>query len=56
MKKRATKVRLHRETLLNLDAVQYVGGGISLTCPDRCDYSGRNTCTTCKVTCTTNFC
>jgi hypothetical protein len=29
----------------------------SFTCyPDRCQYSGRNTCFTCEMTCTTNYC
>lgn len=58
-KTRLRKLVLHRETLRELDRfdLQHVEGGATQTCrPDFCDFSGRNTCTTCQLTCTTNYC
>jgi hypothetical protein len=58
MKKKASKIRLHRETLGRLEeSLRHVGGGLSLTCyPNFCDFSGFNTCQTCKPTCNSNLC
>lgn len=59
MKKKIRKLVLHRETLADLDGsnLQAVYGGATLTCrPVNCDFSGRATCTTCQLTCTTNYC
>jgi hypothetical protein len=65
MKKQMKKLALHRETLAELDRLNLltaVGGATLNTCPSytcypaNCDFSGRNTCTTCQLTCTTNFC
>lgn len=67
MKKNFKKLSLHRETLAELDRPELgrVEGGTgytnytcpSFTCyPDNCWYSGRATCTTCEMTCTTNYC
>lgn len=61
LKKNLKKLTLHRETLLELDRLGswVVGGAASQTCyPDVCDFSARNraTCTTCQMTCTTNYC
>jgi hypothetical protein len=53
------KLVLNRETLVELDRMDlpYAAGGATQTCrPDFCDFSGRNTCTTCQLTCTTNYC
>lgn len=59
MKKRTIKIRLHRETLRNLDPMDEVfgGAGITMTCyPNPCEFSRRATCTTCRLTCTSNLC
>lgn len=66
MKKTLKKLTLHRETLIELDRpdLGWVAGGAtfqytcpSFTCyPDNCDFSRRATCTTCAMTCTTNYC
>ncbi len=66
MKSKTKKLTLHRETLTELDRTQLdpaAGGAtgrytcISFTCyPGICDYSGRRTCFTCEMTCTTNYC
>jgi hypothetical protein len=64
MKRKPKKLSLNRETLAELDRsdIKYVAGGnVSnvATCtqrPDVCDFSGRATCTTCQLTCTTNLC
>lgn len=66
MKKKLKKLALHRETLAELDRsddLQGVAGGATMnTCPSytcypaNCDFSGRNTCATCQLTCTTNLC
>jgi hypothetical protein len=59
VKKGFKKLVLHRETLRELDGLSgVVGGAATQTCqPDYCDFSnGRNTCTTCIATCTTNYC
>lgn len=64
MKRKPKKLSLNRETLADLDKNeirQVVGGGVSnvATCtvqPNHCDFSGRATCTTCQLTCTTNLC
>ncbi len=69
MKKNFKKLRLHRETLAELDrpTLKQVAGADStpydytcpsFTCyPDNCQYSrGRATCTTCNLTCNTNYC
>ncbi len=65
MKKQMKKLALHRETLADLDRLNLkdaVGGATLNTCPSytcypqNCDYSGRNTCTTCQLTCNTNLC
>jgi hypothetical protein len=63
-KNRLKKLALHRETLTDLDhsGLKEVGGGTGYTCPSftcypgRCQYSGQNTCFTCEMTCTTNYC
>jgi len=57
MKKQTKKITLHRETLRALDALHFeavVGGAV--TQRPICEFSGRNTCTTCVLTCTTNRC
>jgi hypothetical protein len=68
VRKTRKKLTLHRETLVELDRadLQPVNGAtgahstcygcISYTCRPACEYSGRNTCTSCQLTCTTNFC
>ncbi len=63
MKRKPKKLSLNRETLTDLDnnVIRHVVGGVSnvasCTCrPNNCDFSGRATCTTCQLTCTTNFC
>ncbi len=65
MRSKTKKLVLHRETLSDLDRSQLgnaAGGGTLQTCPSftcypgNCDYSGRATCLTCKLTCTTNYC
>jgi hypothetical protein len=60
LKKLPKKLVLSRETLVDLDRMELpraLGGAVSQTCrPNFCDFSGRNTCTTCQLTCTTNFC
>jgi hypothetical protein len=65
MKKRSKKLALHRETLAELDRLnlkEAAGGATLNTCPSytcypvNCDFSNRNTCTTCQLTCTTNLC
>jgi hypothetical protein len=58
LKKTPKKLVLCRETLLELDRFDLrAAGGATRTCrPDFCDFSGRATCTTCQLTCTTNFC
>lgn len=63
-KKHLRKLALHRETLAELDRahLQEVAGGTQYTCPSftcypaNCDFSGRATCLTCEMTCTTNYC
>lgn len=58
-KKLSKKLILNRETLVELDgaALWKAAGGATQTCrPNVCDFSGRNTCTTCQLTCTTNLC
>jgi hypothetical protein len=58
-KKDLKKLVLNRETLAELDRFDLwqAHGGATVTCrPDFCDFSGRNTCTTCQLTCTTNYC
>ena len=59
LKKTPKKLVLCRETLLDLDRFELrVAGGATAFCtnPPGCDFSGRNTCTTCQLTCTTNRC
>ena len=67
MKKRTKKLALSRETLVNLESnLSYVAGGITAVadCGTRscrpphsgCEWSGQQTCTTCRGTCTTNLC
>jgi hypothetical protein len=60
LKKLPKKLVLSRETLVDLDRMDLphaLGGAVSKTCrPNICDFSGRNTCTTCQLTCTTNLC
>jgi hypothetical protein len=48
---------LNRETLVDLDSgdLSPVAGGTK-TVPPCCDFSNRNTCTTCQLTCTSNTC
>jgi hypothetical protein len=49
------KLKLSRETLIDLASVQ--GGSVSsYTNPPRCEFSGRQTCATCQLLCTTNGC
>jgi len=57
MKRTVKKLVLSRETLRELDygSLGPVAGG-AYTVPPDCDFSNRNTCTTCNLTCTTNFC
>ena len=56
-KKLPKKLSLNRETLALLEqpALQEAAGGVTATCGG-CQFSGRQTCGTCQVTCTTNFC
>jgi hypothetical protein len=56
LKKRVKKLALHRETLVQLaqNDLGYVAGGV--TNPPDCEFSNRNTCATCNLTCTTNLC
>ena len=65
MKKKMRKLALNRETLAELDRLnlqEAVGGATQYTCPsftcypDNCEFSRRATCTTCQMTCTTNYC
>ena len=61
MRKRVKKLVVHRETLRQLDqlTLEQIDGGTgdaTVTCPERCTWSGRNTCNSCELTCTTNFC
>jgi hypothetical protein len=60
MKKKVKKLALSRETLADLDKLdlrQAAGGAITQTCrPVPCEWSGQRTCTTCQLTCTTNYC
>ena len=64
MKRKPKKLSLNRETLAELDKAEMTfvaGGNVSNTptCtqrPNVCDFSGRATCTTCQLTCTTNLC
>jgi hypothetical protein len=52
MKKTMKKLALNRETLVDLEHLGKVAGGITL----HCQYSGYGTCGTCESVCTTNFC
>ncbi|HLX10322.1 MAG TPA: hypothetical protein VKY89_20915 [Thermoanaerobaculia bacterium] len=68
MRKSRKRLALNRETLVELDRsdMQAANGATteystcygcaSFTCRPPCQYSNRNTCTTCQMTCTTNFC
>lgn len=60
LRKAHGKLRLSRETLVELNRAEIrpaAGGFSPRTCPQVCDFSnGRNTCTTCNLTCTTNTC
>lgn len=68
MKKTHKRLTLNRETLVALDRSELrpVNGASdaysdcytcpSFTCKPPCDFSNRNTCTTCQMTCTTNYC
>jgi hypothetical protein len=59
VKKKVKKLMLHRETLMELDGTDLglAGAAATQTCyPSPCDVSRRNTCTSCQLTCTTNFC
>lgn len=65
MKSTRKKLTLSRETLVDLDRTDLglAAGGTSteytcpsFTCKPPCDFSNRNTCTTCAPTCTTNYC
>jgi hypothetical protein len=61
-KRKLKRLVLHRETLVELDRLELrqVGGAwytdVYHSCPEACQWSGRRTCTTCELTCTTNFC
>lgn len=56
-KKVIKKLVLNRETLIELDRNDlWPAGGFARTQPPICQASGRNTCTTCGPTCTTNLC
>ncbi|HEV2854735.1 MAG TPA: class I lanthipeptide [Thermoanaerobaculia bacterium] len=65
-KNRLKKLTLHRETLAELDRPELglvAAASDQYTCPsftcypDICQYSrGRATCTTCNLTCNTNYC
>lgn len=58
-KKIVSKLALNRETLVELDRadIWQAAGGATLTCrPAVCDFSNRNTCGTCQLTCTSNLC
>lgn len=55
MKRRLSKLSLHRDTVQQLDrkeALEAIAGGISR----RCEWSGYQTCGTCAATCGTNLC
>jgi len=67
MKTKVAKIRLHRETVRNLvdHSLGQAAGGITATCGGcltvtcgggGCEFSGRATCNTCVLTCTTNRC
>jgi hypothetical protein len=68
VRKTRKRLTLNRETLVELDRTELrpangatgVASGCygcpSATCMPPCEYSHRNTCTTCQATCTTNFC
>jgi hypothetical protein len=68
VRKTHKRLTLNRETLVELDRseLQPVNGATtaystcygcaSFTCRPACEFSNRNTCTTCQMTCTTNFC
>lgn len=57
MKRKNPKIQLHRETLHALDSelMQPVAGGYTQI-PRICNPSGRLTCGSCQVTCTTSYC
>ncbi|HEV2855600.1 MAG TPA: hypothetical protein VHC97_22620 [Thermoanaerobaculia bacterium] len=56
MKKKAKRLTLSRETLVNLEnSLEQVAGGAYTNNPDIC-FSGQATCATCVNTCTTNRC
>jgi hypothetical protein len=52
------RLTLNRETLVELDRsdLRPAVGVSGRTCPPICDFSNRNTCTTCQLTCTSNTC
>lgn len=57
MKRKNPKIQLHRETLRALDSEilgPVVGGYTQI--PRICNPSGRLTCGSCQVTCTTSYC
>lgn len=57
MKKRAKRLTLNRETVLGLELQRTSGGGpVRTGYPFPCPYSGQNTCATCEMTCTSNYC
>ncbi|MFY9824419.1 MAG: hypothetical protein WAM82_23790 [Thermoanaerobaculia bacterium] len=56
MKKTLKRLALSRETLVALDHFDFPVVGAARTVPPVCDFSNRNTCTTCQLTCTTNLC
>ena len=61
MKKHVKRLTLNRETLVRLEnnLIQVVGGATAVTCApphSGCEWSGRHTCGSCQLTCTTNYC
>lgn len=56
MKKRAVKkLNLNRETVVQLEGVQ-LQDAVGASSPAICTFSGYQSCASCRVTCTTNYC
>lgn len=62
-KKELKKLTLNRETLAGLDrsGLWQAQGGVTGYCADTrkpyvCPYTGLNTCDSCQLPCTTNYC
>jgi hypothetical protein len=56
MRKRAVKkLNLNRETVVQLEG-QQMEAVVGASSPKICTFSGYQTCGSCRVTCTTNYC